>query len=211
MLQNLLLSVLLVFTSTSIYRQPNTHQNTPQRGVYGTYTHTQPTQSTYRGFGYGSQRAYQSPMTFQVDGTYYSQPNQYYGTTYDYGNGSTGRPGGVGPKRISVHNCEGGTENTPGGNSDSEDWLYQYDEATGEWWCSKDGGVTWQKWDSLWGWGLIGFGWRPGRGDPSDNATHYHSDPNNPWVTPVGDVPIPLFITFLGAYYVYQKRKKLVA
>ena len=104
---------------------------------------------------------------------------------------SSANSGGGGPSRIRVYNGpdDDTGQNTPGGNSDSGAWLYEYDSTTGEWWCSKDGGNSWYKWDSWWGWGLVGFDWRPGRGDPTENATHYHQDKNNPWVVPITDTP----------------------
>ena len=138
-------------------------------------------------------------------GTYTPASSSYgsYGGSSSYG-GSHGQP-----RRISVHNGQGGTEETPGGNSDNPNWLYQYDETTDTWWCSKDGGLTWQKWDTYLGWGLIGWSWRPNHGDPTEDAIHYHSDPTNPWVTPIGDgVGIMLFLAVMMAIYNTIKDKR---
>jgi hypothetical protein len=130
----------------------------------------------------------------------------YYQNTYT-SNGSNRRPGQ--PRRIIVYSGsddESG-KNTPGGNNDSSDWLYEYDDTTKEWWCSKDGGKSWYKWDSWFGLGWLFHDWRPGRGNPTDNATHYHHDKNNPWVVPIGEPTVPL-LTILLLYSVTILKKK---
>lgn len=134
----------------------------------------------------------------------------YYGGTYNPGNGenSNGRPGG-GIRKITVYNGQGETAETPGKNNDNPDWLYKQDN-DGTWWCSQDGGLTWKKWDSLWGWGLIGFAWRENRGDPSENATKWHNDPNDPYLQPIGEPIIPttlLLLSYIGYKTLKRKRK----
>lgn len=130
-----------------------------------------------------------------------------YSTTTPYSpSSSNGRPG---PRRIRVYDGDGNEQDTPG-RTDGIDWLYEYDESTDTWWCSQDGGLTWKKWDSLWGWGLLGFDWREGRGDPTESATHFHHDPNDPWLTPIGDNYIWFMVCIVSIYsLVKSKRNKL--
>lgn len=206
MLQNLLLGVLLVFTSTSPYRQTNTYQSTPQRGVYGTYTPTQPTQSIYRGFGYGSQRAYQSPITFQVDGTYTYQPGLEY-DAYNYGGGSAVHGGG--PRRAKGY--DGDEEiNTGNGHKGNPDDLwnpdYDYYYNNGYWYrCHKTTG-KWEIWDSIAGLGILGWGWQ--------NVGGWHgSVPDNPRQLTENPTPIgsPLTMAVPAAIYAiieYRRRRR---
>lgn len=155
------------------------------------------------------------PESYNYNQRYIGFGNErvYSGTYNPYSQGSYGRNSNGGsrgqPRRISVYNGEGEEEETPGGNSDNPDWLYQYDETTGTWWCSKDGGLTWWKWDSWLGLGWFAWKWREGRGDPTDNAEHYHNDPNNSWVVPIGDgVGIMLFLATMMAVYIAIKDKR---
>lgn len=209
MLQNLLLSVLLVFTSTSIYRQPNTRQNTPQRGVYGTYTPNPTNQSTYRGFGYGSQATYQAPVTFQVDGTYTYQPGLEY-DVYNYGGGSAVHGGG--PRRVKGYTSDG--EEHDDGNSDTYDpWIgrtqhfwdnedeYTYYWSNDHWYRTKDG-VHYEVWTSWAGWhtpvGIL-YDNRPS----SDALQGYRENP-----TPIGSPLTMVVPAVLYAIIEYRRRRR---
>lgn len=150
--------------------------------------------------------------------------NSRIGYTTNYGYGFRQNPTPVSynpiaasqPRRITVYNGSGGTAETPGGNSDSSDWLYMYDEATGIWYCSKDGGKTWFEYRSTNGLGEwivalltgqpTGATWRSVDTPPSEGATHFAPDPDDPFLQPVGDVPIISLIIFLCIYCLSYKR-----
>lgn len=145
-----------------------------------------------------------------------SQINQYNlsRTATPYTNKNVYIPGASQPRRITVYNGSGGTAETPGGDSDSSDWLYMYDESTGIWYCSKDGGVTWYEYRSTNGFGewLIAFltgqptgsTWRSVDTPPSDNATHFAPDPDDPFLEPIGDFPIEFLMCLIMIYVLYK-------
>lgn len=177
--------------------------NTFNTSVNNTYRSTSVYISPGRGLTYGQNIQQETYRTPRIGYSTYRGQEHYGGVGYTPTSNGSGKPG---IRKIRVYDGDGNAEDTPGGNSDNENWLYQQD-ADGTWWCSQDGGSTWKKWDSLWGWGLIGFSWREGRGDPTYNATHYHHDPNNPWVTPIGDPPYICLLLAIG-FYIFKQRKR---
>ena len=122
------------------------------------------------------------------------------------------------PRRVTVYNGSGETDNTPGGNNDSSDWLYMQD-ADGNWYCSKDGGVTWYRWEEKnYGWNILAYladlisgnteAWSTTPTTPPENSSHWASDPNDPFLEPIGDFPIGLAIGLFFIYWLYILIKK---
>lgn len=146
---------------------------------------------------------------------YGNKSNLYSGT---YIPGSTSVPGASRPRRITVYDGNGNSMETPGGASDPEG-IYMYDESTGKWYYSPDNGGTWYEWrEKQWGDGwlsyIIGgiFGgngttWRTVKTDPSENSSHWASDPDDPFLDPIGDYPIELLVLLILGYVYYRKRK----
>ena len=149
---------------------------------------------------------------------YGNKSNLYSGT---YIPGSTSAPGASRPRRITVYNGDGETGQTPGGNKDSSSWLYMQD-ADGNWYCSKDGGNTWFKWEeknygSGWNFDLVSYLWDLAIGNtetwsttpitPPENSSHWASDPDDPFLDPIGDYPIELLVLLILGYVYYRKRK----
>jgi hypothetical protein len=143
----------------------------------------------------------------------------YYNGTYTPTSGTSGRPGG--PRRITVYNGNGETGQTPGGNSDSSDWLYMQD-SDGNWYCSKDGGNTWFKWEdknygSGWNFDLVSYLWDLTFGNtqawsttpttPPENSSHWAHDPEDPFLEPIDSPIIPFSILAIG-YVIYKKKEE---
>jgi hypothetical protein len=177
-----------------------------------------PVEQTYRGIGYTTNYSngqfnsgvYKSSMTTL------GYQNRAFAGTYNPAESSSGgeRTGG-GPRRITVYDGNGNTAETPGDVGDPEG-IYQYDESTGKWYYSPDNGKTWYEWRRASGiWelfvGLFGGGWgsdwRTVNNPPSENSNHWASDPNDPFLTPIGDAIIPLLI-LLHLYIGYDVFKK---
>lgn len=148
-----------------------------------------------------------------------------YTTQYGYGFRQNSTPvtynpiGATQPKRITVYNGSGGTANTPGGNNDSSDWLYMQD-SEGNWYCSKDGGNTWYLWtEKTYGSGILGWleylgdmlsgnteAWSTTPTTPPDGSSHWAPDPDDPFLEPVGDIPI-FFIIALICFYSFSYKR----
>lgn len=194
MLKNLLLSVLLVFTSTSAYRQGQTYGSTYQ-----------PQEVQYRGIGYGSQRSYSQPYS----GTYRpfsgAEPMRVDGTWTQPSYGGSSRPDG-GIRKVRGYTADGDSINTDNdgtrGNPDDM-WQdgYEYYYYNGHWYRKGSNGV-WQEWSSLLNWDLFGFDWR--RRDPGGTPTQYYE--NNP--TPIGSPLTMALPACIYALYEFTRRRK---
>lgn len=124
------------------------------------------------------------------------------------------------PRRITVYNGNGETEQTPGGNKDSSSWLYMQDNE-GNWYCSKDNGNTWLKWQekdysgAFW-WIEYAIDviagntetWSTSPTTPPENSSHWTSDPDDPFLTPVGEFPIGLLLLLMLGYLFYKINNK---
>lgn len=189
-----ILTILLILLQINTFGYGN--YSSPYSNRYNSYSSV-PVEQTNRRIGY----------TTNYGNTFgYTTQQTYYRGTYTPTASNSGGAGKPGIRKVHVYGNDGSENETPGGNKDGEDWLYQFDGT--DWWCSQDDGQTWKKWDSWWGWGLIGFDWRPGRGDPTEGSTHYHHDPNNPWATPIGDPDFYLITALLFSYFIYNYMKK---
>ena len=187
-----------------------------------------PTQYEYRRIGYTTNYSngnfnssvYQTHSNFGYTTLHrnnYTTVHTYSGT---YHPGNTSRPGASHPRRVTVYNGSGETDQTPGGNSDSSDWLYMQD-GDGNWYCSKDGGITWYKWEEKsYGSGILGWleylgdlfagtteTWSTTPTTPPENSSHWASDPDDPFLTPVGEFPISLLLIMIFGYAYYKKKK----
>ena len=146
----------------------------------------------------------------------------YVNKSSPYIPGSTSVPGASRSRRITVYNGNGETAETPGGNDDPEG-IYRYDEVTNKWYYSPDNGITWYEWrkaegfwerftgliSSIFGGGGTGNDWRPYRGTDEnlENSSKWASDPDDPFLEPIGDYPIELLVLLILGYVYYRKRK----
>ena len=121
-----------------------------------------------------------------------------------------------GMRKITVYDSDGNPRETPGGDNDNPDWLYRYDETTGKWYCSTDGGQTWYEWrEKQWGDGWLSyifgslFGgngetWREYRGNEPGGPP---GDPMDPFMEPIGNELVLLIFLFL---WVFLKHYNLI-
>lgn len=200
-----------MYSTARPYQQTGFYTTSPYINQNRAYNNNYAPQqiSTYRiGYttiGYGKQ-------TMQSMSTYRPyHVNNYYGSTY-----SPNRPG---PRKITVYNGEGDTADTPGGNNDSSDWLYMQD-GEGNWYCSKDGGITWYRWEEkdysgTWGWlsYLLDLAtgnteaWSTTPTTPPEDSGHWASDPDDPFLTPIDNKGMLLFLSILALVYgIIRKR-----
>ena len=181
-----------------------------------------PTQQEYRRIGYTTNYSngnfnssvYQTNSNFGYTTLHrnnYTTVHTYSGT---YQPGNTSRPGGSGPRRITVYDGNDNSRETPGGDRDPEG-VYQYDETTGIWYYSPDEGQTWYEYRRASGFwemfiGLFGGGWgndwRSVSHEPTENTEKWASDPDDPFLTPVGEFPIGLLLMLMFIYILYRNR-----
>jgi len=155
----------------------------------------------------------------------YSSPRQIYNNYYlgTYNPRSISASSASKLRRITVYNGNGDTAETPGGNDDPEG-IYRYNEVTDKWYYSPDNGITWYEWrkaegfwerftgliSSIFGIGGTGNDWRPYRGTDEnlENSSKWASDPEDPFITPVGEFPIGLLLILMFSYLFYKINNK---
>ena len=169
-------------------------------------------------YGHG----FQKPSTTTYSPSYHSFTTSRYKPMSTYNPATGSGSGKSGPRRITVYNGDGETGQTPGGNSDRSNWLYMQDDE-GNWYCSKDGGITWYMWaEKEYGSGIGGWiarlideiagnteAWSTTPTTPPENSSHWASDPDDPFLTPVGEIPVGL-VLFLIILYItknYERTK----
>ena len=193
--------------STSMYRQGQTYQ-TPYNNMSMDINKTRPIGYTTNYCGginkpFTRQQTYRSVNTMMMHST---------GSSFSPARYSTPQP-----RRITVYNGSGESSNTPGGNSDSSDWLYMQD-SEGNWYCSKDGGITWYKWEEKdYGWNIFAYisdllsgnteAWSTTPTDPPENSSHWAPDPDDPFLTPIGDY-LYVMLMFATIYILLFKKRK---
>lgn len=196
--------ILLIFNVNLVFgyqMYSTTQQNHSRIGYTTNYSNGNFTPSTYQN------RTMQYQSTYRIG----------YTTGNTYGSTNTGGSYRPGMRKITVHNGQGGTEEAPG---NLEGW-YKYDEVTRTWYYSPDEGAHWYEWREASGWrevlsGLIGviFGgsglgndWRTINNPPGEGSGKWATDPNDPFLEPIGDGTIPLSLLML-AYLSYNRYRK---
>ena len=188
--------------SGQVYHGYNTYSNSNSIVGYSTSN-----------IGYTTNVGRSTNFGYQANRYHYTTIQDIYRGTYHPNN--TVSPGASRPRRITVYDGNGNSRETPGGNNDPEG-VYQYDESTGIWYYSPDNGVTWYEYRSASGFwerfiGLFGGGWgndwRSVNHEPTENTGKWASDPDDPFLDPVGDFTIELLVLLILGYAYYRKRK----
>jgi len=198
MLKNLLLSVLLVFTSTSAYRHGQTYGSTYQ-----------PQEVQYRGIGYGSQRSYDQIYS----GTYRpfsgAEPMRVDGTWTQPSYGRSSRPGG-GIRKVRGYDSSGnevGDDSPEHGYWGTTFWEdgyeYFWDESEGCWYRIGSDGI-YHRWEST----LIGWHWSIFDGhNPTGTLTPGYKEPPVPVGSPL-TMAVPAVIYAIIEYHRRRRSKE---
>lgn len=217
------LLILHILLSLCLIVQAQMYSTSPyiQNRAYGVgYTQTSAINQPSYGYSGGSKIGYTTkPGAFSTARTFNAQELQYgkYSSDYrfGYGSGHGNNHGGAGPRKVTVYNGNGETAQTPGGANDPEG-VYQYDSSTDTWYYSPDGGSTWYEYrraSGLWELfiGLFGGGWgeqwRTVNHQQTENATNWATDPDDPFLDPIGEPYILLAFVLLYGAYAYRKKK----